>query len=567
MLHRITLGLIALITIGMPSELFGASIGWGSTHVRYGHRLAQEASSVNTISSFKRAHTLTLWRGEVGHAQIVISNASLPEALYEVQIDDLRAMRGSMRISKSNVEIGWVDEVLADLFSGCGTHELEKYGRSKSADRIVLKPYFLLPQGEQRGVWLSLSVPQDTPSGLYTGRVRILRSGKEVERLSLNVEVQGRTLPPASEWSYHLDFWQNPYAIARWHGVEPWSQAHFDAMRPYLERLARSGQKVITATLIDRPWDGQTYDAFGSMVEWRKRADGTWTYDFDVFDRWVEFMQSCGISKQISCFSMIPWRLSFPYFDEASETYQSWEAAPGEALYEERWGHFLLAFASHLKTKGWLERTTISMDERSLAYMQAAIALIHRYAPGLGVSMAGYYHPEIEADLIDYCIDEMSPQQYTSEVLQRRKREGKISTYYTCCSAKHPNTFTFSPPAEAAFISWYALRRGLDGYLRWAYNSWTIDPVYDSRFTAWPSGDTYIVYPEAYPSVRWAMLMEGIQQWEKFHLLRREAEAQGDTSRIKALDDILHLIDISKIETELTPMIEGANARLADLSK
>lgn len=567
MLHRITLGLIALITLGASMSRLDASIGWGSTHIRYSHKPSLGNPTEPSASTLKRSHTLTLWRGEMGQAQLVVSNATEPEALYQVQVDDLRATRDRGRISKNNVEIGWVDEVIADRFTGCGTHEVEQYGRVKSADRIVLKPYFLLPQGEQRGVWLSLSVPQNTPAGLYTGHVRILRSGREVERLSLSVEVQGHTLPPASEWRYHLDFWQNPYAIARWHGVEPWSQAHFEAMRPYMERLARSGQKVITATLIDRPWNGQTYDAFGSMVEWRKCADGTWQYDFDIFDRWVTFMESCGISKQISCFSMIPWRLSFSYYDEASGSYQRWESAPGEALYEERWGHFLSAFARHLRGRGWLERTTISMDERSLAHMQAAITLIHRYAPGLGISMAGYYHPEIETDLVDYCIDEMSPQQYTPEILHRRKGEGKISTYYTCCSAKYPNTFTFSPPAEAAFISWYALRRGLDGYLRWAYNSWTIDPVYDSRFTAWPSGDTYIIYPEAYPSVRWAMLTEGIQQWEKYHLLRREAEAEGNTARLRALDELLQSIDISKIETDLTPMVEGGNARLSDLSR
>ncbi len=565
-----TLRLVSLLLVALSSGVawspLYASIGWGSTHVRYPHKPSQGELTLDTISSSRRAHSLTLWRGETGQAQLVVSNDSDAEALYEVKVDNLRAQGGRGRINKRHIELGWVDEVIADRFSNCGTHELEQYGRVPSADRIVLLPKFTLPPGEQRGVWLSIRVPHDTPAGSYAGDVRVLRQGCEVERLSLRVEVQNRLLPPASEWRYHLDFWQNPYAIARWHQVAPWSKQHFEVMRPYMERLARAGQKVITATLIDRPWNGQTYDAFGSMVEWRRRADGQWEYDFDVFDRWVEFMLSCGVSQQISCFSMIPWRLSFRYYDEASRGYQHWEAAPGEALYEERWGHFLSAFAQHLKAKGWLERTTISMDERSLEHMQAAIALIHRYAPGLGISMAGYYHPEIEADLVDYCIDQMSPQQYTSEVLQRRKSEGKISTYYTCCSAQYPNTFTFSPPAEAAFISWYALRRGLDGYLRWAYNSWPEDPVRDSRFTAWSSGDTYIVYPEAYPSVRWAMLTEGIQQWEKYHILRREAEAKGDTARLEALEALLDLIDISKIETDLSSMVEGAQARLASLS-
>lgn len=566
-IHLASLGLLAVLALGLATASLSASVRWGSTHIRYGHRAEVDATRLPGTTADGRGYTLTLWRGETGNAQLVVRNEDQPEALYEVRLDDLRARRGKGRIPATAIEMGWVDEVIADKFSHCGTHELEAYGRVKSADRIVLKPHFLLPEGEQRGVWLSVSVPQTAPAGEYTGRVRILRSGKQVDELSLSIRVLDRTLPEPGQWRYHLDFWQNPYAIARWHQTELWSDAHLEVMRPYMERLARAGQKVITATLIDRPWNGQTYDAFGSMIEWRRSADGTWTYDYTIFDRWIEFMMSCGVTQQISCFSMIPWELSFQYFDEAKGAYDHWKAAPGEELYEERWGHFLASFAAHLKAKGWLERTTISMDERSLEHMQAAISIIKRYASGLGISMAGYYHPEIEADLVDYCVDEESPEQYTPEVIARRRAEGKISTYYTCCSAPTPNTFTFSPPVDAAMISWYALSRNLDGYLRWAYNSWPIDPIYDSRFTAWSSGDTFIVYPDAYPSVRWTMLVEGIQQFEKYQILLAEARAEGDTARIEALTAILKGIDIKRVSTDLSRMVIDAHTRLNALSE
>ena len=153
-------------------------------------------------------------------------------------------------------------------------------------------------------------------------------------------------------------------------------------------------------------------------------------------------------------------------------------------------------FAMHLKDKKWFDITCIAMDERALDQMQKGIHLIHERAPGLKISLAGNYHPEIEKDLYDYCVDEQIKEQFSQSVIERRRAEGKKTTYYTCCSTHCPNTFTFSAPAEAEFIGWYAIRKGLDGYLRWAYNSWTADPVSDSRFTAWSGGDTYIVYPE-----------------------------------------------------------------------
>ena len=107
---------------------------------------------------------------------------------------------------------------------------------------------------------------------------------------------------------------------------------HLDAMRPLMKMLADAGQKIITATLTHKPWNGQTEDYFDTMVTWMKRADGTWAFDYTVFDRWVEFMMSVGIDKQINCYSMVPWELSFQYFDQATNSLQFVKTAPGNLL-------------------------------------------------------------------------------------------------------------------------------------------------------------------------------------------------------------------------------------------
>ena len=364
-------------------------------------------------------------------------------------------------------------------------------------------------------------------------------------------------MPAPKDWKVHLDLWQNPYAIARVHNVELWSKEHFDVLRPYMLKLASAGQKAITATLIDRPWDGQTYDPFGSMVTWVRKADGSWWYDFTIFDRWVDFMMSCGIGKEITCFSMIPWKLSFRYYDQATHSHKYLNCAPGEDAYAQFWGGMLSAFAAHLKEKGWFEKTFISMDERSLQQMQAAIKVIKDYAPGLKISMAGNYHPEIEADIYDYCLDIFAYGAYTPELVAERRAQGKVSTYYTCCSAEYPNLFTFSDPADAEFIALEALAKDLDGYLRWAYNSWTITPEEDSRFTAWPAGDTYVIYPFSLSSIRWERLVQGIQQFEKYKILLAEAKAKGNTSRVKTLEKLLKTIEVARIADESEKMVNG----------
>ena len=160
-----------------------------------------------------------------------------------------------------------------------------------------------------------------------------------------------RVLPQPSEWAFHLDLWQSPYAVARYYQVPLWSQEHLDAMRPLMKMLANAGQKIITATLTHKPWNGQTEDYFDTMVTWIKRADGTWTFDYTIFDRWVEFMMSVGIDKQINCYSMVPWKLSFQYYDQATNSLKFVKTAPGEQAYEEMWVAMLASFSKTSQRK------------------------------------------------------------------------------------------------------------------------------------------------------------------------------------------------------------------------
>ena len=519
---------------------------WGSVDVRY-------PMDCGTVVTDEAVNHAVAWRGERVNLQLVVDNGA-KESVVEYRFSDLKCGRGI--IPAANVVGGFVQPVLTDRFTGCGRHEVDAHGEVPVADRITAADTTVLAGGARRGLWLTVQVPQDVKPGTYKGTVELVSGGKKT-KYGYSIKVLDRTLPAPKEWAFHLDLWQNPYAIARVHNVELWSNEHFEVLRPYMLKLASAGQKAITATLIDRPWDGQTYDPFGSMVTWVKKADGTWWYDFTIFDRWVEFMMSCGIDKEITCFSMIPWKLSFRYYDQATHSHKYINCAPGEEAYTKFWGGMLSAFKAHLTEKGWFEKTFISMDERSLQQMQAAIKVIKEFAPGMKISMAGNYHPEIEADIYDYCLDIFAYGAYTPELLATRRAQGKVSTYYTCCSAEYPNLFTFSDPADAAFIALEALAKDLDGYLRWAYNSWTVTPEEDSRFTAWPAGDTYVIYPFSVSSIRWERLVQGIQLFEKYRILFAEAKAAGDESRVAELEQLLRSVNIKKISTDSEAIVSG----------
>ena len=518
---------------------------WGTSDVRYDWHTLPNAAML------KRAETLTAWRGERVSTQAIIYSGKKTDSLT-LQLSSFK--NGKHTLPAEAVKAAFVRYVKTDSWAtpdgrgaGCGHRpDHTTYDSAMVADMIDPHATALpLEAMSTRSVWVSCQVPTDASVGTYSGTLCIKEGKRTIAKLPLSIKVVNRTLPSSEGWKFHLDLWQNPFAEARYYGAPLWSDAHLAAMRPSMEMLAAAGQKVITASIMHKPWNGQTEDHFDSMVTWTKKLDGTWEFGFDVFDRWIEFMMSCGIDKQINCFSMIPWALSFPYYDVATNRMQVLRAAPGDAAYEEMWVAMLKAFSQHLREKGWFGITTIAMDERPMQAMQKAMAVIRKADPEFKVSLAGNWHPEIEADLYDYCIALDQAELLPQEVFNRRKAEGKKTTIYTCCSTHKPNTFTFSVPAEAAWYGFYVAGTSYDGYLRWAYNSWVKNPLHDTRFRAWPAGDTYMVYPHGRSSVRFEKLIEGIQAYEKVRILREEFMAENNASKLAELDALLQMFDFN----------------------
>ena len=198
--------------------------------------------------------------------------------------------------------------------------------------------------------------------------------------------------------------------------------------------------------------------------------------------------------------------------------------------FDEYWVNKLKAFATHLKKKGWFYQTIIAMDERPKESMEAALRVIRKADVDYKISLAGNYHKELQDELFDLCIP--YDNKYPEGVVDTRRSTGKITTFYTCCKEAFPNTFTFSQPIEASTFGLIAAERNLDGYLRWAYNSWGISPNEDTRFTSWAGGDTYIIYALNQSSVRFEKLIEGIQMFEKIQILKTERNKTHDISKL-----------------------------------
>lgn len=540
----------------------GIHSSFSSTNIRY------DKLEIPVVNSSKQWN-VSGWRGERLSGQLVLWSKSNVEEV-SLRFSDFQGENGAL-ISIENICYNFIRYVISDEFAeGCSAQDRkpENYKEILSAD-VLDNTNCLSIRGEStQPVWLSINIPSDATPGLYTANLELLTGEKVIEKLVINLEVQPQTLPPPSEWKFHLDLWQNPYSVSRVEGVENWSQEHWEALRPLMKMLADAGQKVITTTINKRPWNGQTEDAYDSMIEWVLHEDGSWSYDYSIFDNWVQFMIDMGIDKQINCYSMVPWGDLY-YFDELKGEEVSVTLVPGTSAYYDFWKPFLVNFVEHLEEKGWREITCIAMDEIEADVMKKIIDLLDETAPGLGVSLAdkNQSYRMFPDRISDLCVAQGFV--LNKEDSDYRAEKGFKTTWYVCCAQQFPNVFTFSDPAEGTFIAWHTISVGLDGFLRWAYNSWVKEPLLDSRFRSLPAGDTYIVYPGGRSSVRFEKLREGIQDVEKLRILKdqlRKSPAKEAAEKLSEMESLLKSFNIIEKPENLNSIIKDGKDWITEVS-
>lgn len=462
---------------------------------------------------------LVLWSTNQGQEQVTLSAGDL-KGDNNHNIDGSRISVHFVKTTKAargNPSQGNPQEIIPDILG--------------STDPVNIEPFSVQP------IWISIDVPKDAAAGWYKGHVTATSASGDSVSFNFELEVLDLTLPDVKDWGFFLDLWQNPYAVARVNNISSdqlWTKAHFDAMKPHYEMLAAAGQKVITTTVTYDPWNAQTYDIYDTMVKWTKKADGTYEFNFDIFDKWVQFMMDLGINKQIDAYSMVSWASKIKYYDELQNQEITEIVSVTDPSWSDMWRAFLEAFVPHLEEKGWLDITYMANDERSLDEMIKAVDLIEEVSGGrLKVSAAmncnNLNDPRLDrihnisVGLI--YIEHDSKQLYS--VSEHRRSLGLITTIYNCVG-HYPNSFIRSNPTESVWVIWYTMRHKTDGYLRWAFDSFVENPFETTDFKTWESGDSAQVYPGVLSTVRFERMKEGIRDAIKVNYITEQDSALGE---------------------------------------
>lgn len=487
-----------------------------------------EVPAQRTTSSWEAV----AWKGERLHTQILVW---APDTLQQVRFTASNLVNTSgEKISSGCMKLYMVRYVLSNYPYGaadavCGDAPYKE--GYLMPDRFEELDRFDLPGQTVRPVWLSLDIPATATPGVYTGTA-LVSTEHNTDTLHMQVRVQRQLLPSPYDWQYRLDLWQNPWAVAWYNHLKPWSPEHKALLKQHLQLYAEAGGKYITAYGVHSPWADNSYMIEGGMIAWIKEKDGAWKFDYTIFDEYVELAMGLGIDKAITLYTPVPWGNRFRYMDAASGNYVYETWAPGTETYTARWHAFLTDFKAHLEKKGWFKKTYLGINENEMQQTLAAIRVMKAHSREWRITYAGNWHKELDTLLDDYSY--LYGNEPSVNELQQRAARGASSTFYVCCNPARPNNFVFSPPVEGTWISWYAAARGYDGFLRWAYDAWPEDPVRDARHGSWPAGDCYLVYPGGNSCIRFEKLREGISDYEKIRKLREQA-AVSTSKAVKKL--------------------------------
>lgn len=133
-------------------------------------------------------------------------------------------------------------------------------------------------------VLLRVKVPRDAPAGDYRGEAVVTIAGHEVARVPIHLSVADWTVPDPADYRTYVGVYQSPTSLALQYKVPEWSEEHWKLMEKSFALLARTGNRLVNVTVVDETQFGNDE----GMIYWIKRPDGSYTYDFKVFDRYLD---------------------------------------------------------------------------------------------------------------------------------------------------------------------------------------------------------------------------------------------------------------------------------------
>lgn len=136
-------------------------------------------------------------------------------------------------------------------------------------------------------VWVTVHVPGEAAAGQYRGVVTI--SARDVGPIHVPIELRvvDWALPDPKDVRTYIGVYQSPTSLAMQYGVRQWSEEHWRLMEKSFALLGQLGGAAVNVPVSNRTQFGNDE----GMVYWVRQPDGSFDYDFSVFDRYLSMVK------------------------------------------------------------------------------------------------------------------------------------------------------------------------------------------------------------------------------------------------------------------------------------
>jgi len=214
--------------------------------------------------------------------QVAVSSDKALEGL-QASATRLEHTEGSYHIPSTSVQVLY----------GMPAERWERHDQFYNARDVLAErpPEKVVPaagaEGVAQPIWVKVRVPADAPRGEYGGQLTISVEGLEPVEVPVHLRVAGWKVPEPRQFETHVGLIQSPDSVALYYNVPLWSDEHWKLLEKSFALLGEIGNKTVHIPLICRTNFGNTQ----SMVRWVKQSGGTYSYDFAVFDRYLDLAQ------------------------------------------------------------------------------------------------------------------------------------------------------------------------------------------------------------------------------------------------------------------------------------
>jgi hypothetical protein len=405
-------------------------------------------------------------------------------------------------------------------------------------DTMTLQP------GHYAAALLDVSVSTDALPGHYTGTFRIT-CGDETHEIPFSFYVHATVLPDQPELSVVYWFSHDPKDVS--HGNPPawWSERHWKLIENSARVLHDFGQDSMFTPLIDGKHP---------LIQVTEKTDGTFTFDFTKFDRWVELHLKLGIDVFEGhhtggghSISVPPMRSTGGIWVQKEGTGDVYRLLD-DAKDTEPWFAFLPLFYTslhkHLSERGWIDRyVQCQLDEpRDQEEYRRLSELARTYLPGIKTKDAINGKPRAFSPLVDIHVFSLSSLAGHQDLARERRQQGLAVWLYHCCSPypPFPNRHLDEALAYSRVYPWLAYLLDADGYLYWAANIYrgadpyvtSIGPLPNgSQNPGHPPGDNWFFYPTnegLVPSLRMVAFRDGLDDHSLLVQLAKVDQEKAD---------------------------------------